>query len=364
MNVKYYFLVVLLLPLLSSCVKKTVQPASTIITPKYDVYISGYVDTVSNTQTLPAYWKNSALSVVGAGYYDASVNDITVGTLGTVYMAGSKLVAIGSKPPYRLVNVATYWINGKPVRLVSDTTHDSSASKIAVYSNNIYVIGSTHNDSIPQPVLWKNGLAEPLTFSSPAVGGQATAIALSGNDIYIAGNAYTKDYYGMAVYWKNGQQVALSEPNSTTTVNAIAVNGSDVYVAGQISNYVTAIATYWKNGVAHSLSTDTIDSRISSLIINNNDVYIAGKAALVKNQQTNNLTYGFIYWKNGVIGNADWTKNTTTYNSVTVSNIGIGYPDVYAAGTFNNRAVYWLNGKMAPLYNSISGASGIFIQPH
>ncbi len=71
----------------------------------------------------------------------------------------------------------------------------------------------------------------------------ASAIAISGTDVYVAG------YEGnFAKYWKNGIGVSLSDGTMAT---AIAISGADVYVAGWEDQPYTA--KYWKNGIAVSL---------------------------------------------------------------------------------------------------------------
>jgi len=64
----------------------------------------------------------------------------------------------------------------------------------------------------------------------------------------------------IAVYWKNGQEVVLAKGPTFTQALAIAVSGSDVYVAGENSNR----KVYWKNGQEINL-TDCAE--ISSMVV-------------------------------------------------------------------------------------------------
>jgi len=112
-------------------------------------------------------------------------------------------------------------------------------ASIGVIDGTVYVAGLslTHGSAY-----WVNGQETPLPG-----GGYVNAMAISGNDVYIAGfTAYGPD---QAAYWKNGQLVTLPNGSSAT---GITVAGNDVYVCGNGGNNN---AVYWKNGVIHILGT-------------------------------------------------------------------------------------------------------------
>ena len=91
-------------------------------------------------------------------------------------------------------------------------------------------------------------LADGLTRVEP------NSIAVSGTDVYVAGsqwdgnlmhNANGSEYRNpTAKYWKNGSPVNLTDGSKWAEAKSIAVSGNDVYVAG----FEGGVAKYWKNG--------------------------------------------------------------------------------------------------------------------
>src|ERR1700679_2249254 len=67
-------------------------------------------------------------------------------------------------------------------------------------------------------------------------------------DVYVAGISADT-----SIYWKNGMAAGLGGA-SNVIANSIAVSGSDVFIAGELfinGNYVAAL---WKNGTAMVLA--------------------------------------------------------------------------------------------------------------
>ena len=58
----------------------------------------------------------------------------------------------------------------------------------------------------------------------------------------------------IAKYWKNGQAQVLGAGVNGSFATSIAVSGNDVYVAGVEGNGTQDVAKYWKNGVAVELT--------------------------------------------------------------------------------------------------------------
>ncbi len=79
----------------------------------------------------------------------------------------------------------------------------------------------------------------------------ANAIAVDGNDIYVAGNMTNSEQITTAVIWKNGVATKLTDGTSNAEAIAIAISGGNVYVSGYMNNLQ---AVYWKNGTVNPLA--------------------------------------------------------------------------------------------------------------
>ena len=60
-----------------------------------------------------------------------------------------------------------------------------------------------------------------------------------------------------ATVWKNDVKTLLDSGAPPSVATAVAVEGSDVYVAGNINTLTTNNSLYWKNGAKTSLSLVT-----------------------------------------------------------------------------------------------------------
>lgn len=112
---------------------------------------------------------------------------------------------------------------------------------------------------------WKNGKA--VYLSDGARYARATAICVSGSDVFVAGLQQVNDTFDAAVYWKNGVRVPLTGGKSEARTTGIAVVGSDVYVSGyEVINGI-CVATYWKNGEAVRLSDGKNDGFAQGIVV-------------------------------------------------------------------------------------------------
>ena len=221
----------------------------------------------------------------------------------------------------------------------------------------VYVVGEDNDN----PVYWKNGVETKLTMqyqseTFPYV--TADAIAISGDDIYIAGVVARKDTVSIAIYWKNGVMDTLADVQwlvsgfpVNTSASAIAVSGSDVYVGGRQETVHGGIkhgAILWRNGVPTAF--DGPGGSVTSLFLSNGNLYSAGYFV--------DSTASFAgYYKNGILTRlTDGSKDAATNSIYVVGN------DVYAAGFIGALPVYWKNGLATTLSsNVLSSAWSIFV---
>jgi hypothetical protein len=250
--------------------------------------------------------------------------------------------------------IPAYWKNGRLVLI--DSAHynfspyyglaGAGALSIAVSGNDVYMAGyeiylSPYRGDVYNGICWENGILADLTGGITPV--YLASIIKSGTDVYLAGGGN-----GVAAYWKNGSPVDLTiggGPSvSWASVTSMAVSGTDVYVTGYEEKYGSYyIAKYWKNGNPVSLSDGTKNTYTTSIAVLGNDVYVTG------NEEEVNGMSVVKYWKNGNLVNLTDGSTYAEANSIAVSGT-----DVYVAGYeysgFVNgvatvtTAKYWKNG--------------------
>ncbi len=278
-----------------------------------DIYVAGATVNVAADAGLAAYWKNGALIMLENGTQNSLARAIVVSN-GDVYVAGF----YGSKP--------CYWKNG--TRIMLDCTYDvfneGEALAIAVKNDIVYITGNLTNPNIgSRACYWKN---EELII----LGTQSSTskdIFLSGDDIYISGSQA-----GQVCYWKNGEIIML---NTGVKTYSIFIQNEDVFVLGTTSSQMG----YWKNGVFTALAPKDIGSSVQDLFVINDQIYVVGLS--------NNKP---IYWHNGV-------SNSLSHIARGAYGIEIVNDVVYIAGeTYSkgevvqpSRACYWENNKIVSL---------------
>jgi hypothetical protein len=323
---------------IAACEKIDIKPVAS----KADIYISGSYRTAAG-YFIAVYWKNGKMVKL--------ITDSTTTSFGrNILVNGGDVYVTGNKPNSTtgfLQNV--YWKNGVITEL-SGLTGTPSPPMIAINGNDVYVAGSLMLD-VPQnsssiPGYWKNGIPQMIQVVAGDRNIDITSVTVSGNDVYVCGaiTTATSGLSSIATYWKNGVQNKLVTPaNGNSYARAMAVQGNDVYVAGQIGSN----GAYWKNGIWNILSAD--NASVYAIAVKGSDVYLAG----VK-KQTVNPTTGTTatYWKNGIanqIGNVGSTGNDISLATA----IHLNGDDVYITGGFNvSPPSYFKNNVLVPFTTS------------
>lgn len=176
------------------------------------------------------------------------------------------------------------------------------------YVYDVYVAGYEED----APMLWKNG--EPTKLSHNGTDAIATAVFVSGNDVYAAGLECVYDngqdqedpprYVG--VFWKNGVISRFTDlaGKAELEVNDLFVSGNDVYLVGQDKFGEKPTAMLWKNGIAEPLSDGSNTAYVSSVFVSGNDIYVVGA------EKRNSKEVAMLWTKRG--GTGSWeTKDLT-----------------------------------------------------
>jgi hypothetical protein len=309
---------------------------------------------------------------------------VTIASIEVLQGCGGAVVATNSPPPvvtpadvyvagYEMnasnVKVAMVWKNGVGTAL-SDGIRGAYASAVAVSGTDVYVAGVvaasvTNSDGIA--TVWKNGNTTSLTDGT--VSAYASGIAVSGTDVYVSGGEYGPNAQNLDVdiggYWKNGVFNLLTQENhqdgsGQANISAITLNGSDVYVAGTegiltpgvSSNYLLGSAIYWKNGNPTILTNGLTSAAAESIVVDGSDVYVAG--ALCPTLYT--ACYNSVYWKDGSLVSLDLTT-PSILSGIAVSN-GVVYASTNQdSASGNNLAEYWDGTTEKLLDNSTAAAA-------
>ena len=253
--------------------------ANCIISKNSDLYVS--IQSKDWKYTDVDYWKNDIPVSLKQEQAIITVNSIFVDNNNIVYATGSHSVGTGDG----YINVrAAYWKSGKET-LLSSTVHSSEALAIFVDGTDIYVAGCESSQSKKGSYLegfvatyWKNGNAIYLTDKKR--NNFATSIFVSNGDVYVAGYERKNETRNeVAKYWKNGTEIQLTDGLGYSRANSIFVKGNDVYVAGEINpetdiqklafsdTGANKIAVYWKNGKMIALTDKKNDASATSIFV-------------------------------------------------------------------------------------------------
>lgn len=351
MNTKNFLKIVyaaaLLLLAVAAC-KKGNDPQPDPDPSEHTVYVAGYV--YDGTKYVATLWINGEpQSLPADGSQDAFAHSVAVSG-NDVYVAGYH---DGNK------QVAILWKNGVPQSL-TDGSENAEAYSVAVSGSDVYVAGYERYSYLDgnmlvaqdEARLWKNGQALDLLPDyrqqldlSHAYYTYAHSVAVSGNDVYLAGYGDYIDGAYPAMLWKNGLAADIAnsgDPQAENRALSIAVSGSDVYAAGWLKSSAGWIARLWKNGVAQNLNDGSRKAEARSIAVSGSDVYVAGYE-----ENDGGIPFATL-WKNGV--SQPITNSSKTY----ATSVAVSGNDVYVAGYEDTgssdwEARLWKNGQIQPL---------------
>ena len=240
--------------------KSSYGSANSICVSGNKVYIAG------SDSTKAVYWTDGV---------ETFLDNITdSGSLGNVICVSGNDVFIGGTRGYN----AVYWKNGDIFYLTGYNvpTQHVRVTGISILNGDAYVVGYVNYAASPFPYLnyWANGVATNLNtgydLTSPNNNyGIVSADFASGKDLYITGMVETTNsMINNAVYWKNGVETILPHSAANSFASAIYVSGDDVYIAGyEYDTGQPKYAVYWKNGVEVKLTDGTTETVATSIVV-------------------------------------------------------------------------------------------------
>ena len=238
-----------------------------------------------------------------------------------------------------------YWVNGERVELPGGYT----ATDIVVSNGNVYTSGTANG-----ACYWIN----QQRYDLPGNGGEAEAIVVEGEDIYVAGW-----YNNGSCYWKNGQRIDLTV-NRDSQAFAIGVrdNGS-IYVGGYyMNNHHYYIPCFWKDG--NNRTNLPIpnggDGEVNDIALEDGNMrYYSGY--VLKTSSFAGYTPTAAYWRHTTRNDLPFGGSTYDIYGATGHGIKIYNGDVYVAGytdwfedindslTGGTVPQYWRNGEIYDL---------------
>lgn len=238
---------------------------------------------------------------------------------------------------------------------------DNSISSIQD-SVDIYIAGQKNSNAC----YWKNNaltMLEVTGFNNTS----AKKIVVQNNDIYILGNDNSNfNAENNFLYWKNG---VLTNLNSTFSeadfdldfITDMTVVGDDVYFLGYLKHNVNPQAfdlVYWKNGVKTVILQNSVGKYLgSSIQIVNNNVYILSSVGINQtgvfinntfNQINDNLKYGMTVNGNDVYIHGSINSTTGYYTNLSngvetifpygINDLIFDGSDIYTVVDYNNQS--------------------------
>jgi hypothetical protein len=124
-----------------------------------------------------------------------------------------------------------------------------------------------YNSSGKLQTRYSKNLATPTLIQDGTSYAGGTAIAVKGNDVYIAGTGSLPNSQSqVSKYWKNRSPVILGSDDSAAL--SLDVSGDDIYVGGyQTFPGGGSEAFYWTNGKAQQITSGTGSGMIRQIFI-------------------------------------------------------------------------------------------------
>ena len=288
------------------------------------------------------------------------------------YIATDIVVSNGNVYTSGSADDACYWINQTRYDLPGD---GGEGEAIAVDGNDVYVAGWFDNGSC----YWKNGQRINLTTNAES---QAFSVGIRSNgDVYVGGYYMNNHHYYIPCFWKNGNRTNLPIPSGGDgEVYDIAfMDGNMRYYAGYVlktSSFAgyTPTAVYWRHTTRTDLpmggsTWDIYGAGAYGITIDGDDIYVAGYTDWFEFTGQEETTGGTFpqYWKNSTIYDLDGGP-LTNFGTGQAYDIRVADGNVVVVGIATRdpsyddsveSACYWLNGELNYLVNQYDVPEGL-----
>lgn len=310
-----------------------------------------------------------------SGGMQGMVESMFITDAGDIYVSGWRRQGESGEAD----KIAMVWKNGGFYQDLLNTSNlnfnifDLVVPSIAVSGGDVYAAGYCHSEdqTLDWPKLWKNGEEQDVEAMTR---GRAYSLAPSNDGVYMTGSTYVPNAPGPgqdAIVWKNGQidKVLKRLGVYANAGRAIAVSGNDVYVAGTSYDYDFAngrashYCALWKNDEApRSLPVWNpvpgwmySEIRPNCIFVDGADVYVGGALMLQPDPPVGFAWLFPVIWKNDAIYylGAPGTDNDVmgeVYSIYvvddTVFTAGAYYEMWLGGPMFSNTSAYWIDGVM------------------
>ena len=281
------------------------------------------------------------------------------------YIATDIVVSNGNVYTSGSADDACYWINQTRYDLPGN---GGEGEAIAVDGNDVYVAGWYNNGSC----YWKNGERINLTTNAES---QAFALGIRNNgDIYVGGYYMNNNHYYIPCFWKNGNNrtnLPIPSGGDGEVYDIAFMDGNMRYYAGYVlktSSFAgyTPTAVYWRHTTRTDLplggsTFDIYGAGAYGITIDGDDVYVAGYTDWFEDTNNPYTTGGSFpqYWKNSTIYDLEGGP-MTNFGTGLAYDIGVADGNVVVVGVATRdtsyydsqeSACYWLNSELNYLVN-------------
>ena len=288
------------------------------------------------------------------------------------YIATDIVVSNGNVYTSGSADDACYWINQTRYDLPGN---GGEGEAIAVDGNDVYVAGWYNNGSC----YWKNGERINLTTNAES---QAFALGIRNNGaVYVGGYYMNNNHYYIPCFWKNGNNrhvLPIPSGGDGEVYDIAFMDGNMRYYAGYVlktSSFAgyTPTAVYWRHTTRTDLplggsTFDIYGAGAYGITIDGDDVYVAGYTDWFEDTNNPYTTGGSFpqYWKNSTIYDLEGGP-MTNFGTGLAYDIGVADGNVVVVGVatrdtsyFDSQesACYWLNGELHYLVNQYDVPEG------